>query len=673
MTGRSIAYLRRSSDQQGLSLSAQLDWAHEEAVRRGLTLTGSPADLESALLSRDARFGDVCLDNAITGSELDRPGLSALKRAVQESGVTHLLVHKRDRLARPDDPIDGVQLENELRPPGLTLVFSNETLLPRHGEGAEDRRLVEQITSIVGYHESGKFLRDLAERIIAAKQQLARDGFSTGGRAPYGFGRFLVRKLDNEIIRKLEDGERVRMAGCHVRHLPDNEEKLTNWLWMLEMKEAGWGIKRIANRLNELNIPSPDAGRTRTDQGETHLVSGRWSPTAVSSLCRNPLIIGIREYGRRSEGKHRRTSQNGCRHLTASDRNENGAVHIVRNPDSDMTQAAAGFEAEFERDRWQTIQQQMDERSTNQRGIRRAKDPGKYPLATRVVDLTEGCGSIMYGTPHSGKSVYKCGRYQKSSGSDCFHNSVDAEALLAVVLQTLRRPFVTGNLRDIVANRLRQRLATPHAGSDAPNRVEILQKQLETARRNLGRVEERWAVEEDDARHAAFGRQFDRLTAEVKELEAEIQIAERVLSPADDTSDPERLVGSALAILDRLEDLANESSLRPQIGQLMEQLEVWVGLDFIGVQKGKRTLRKLRGGTISVGGYHLSVPLHGKESLRSQKSGDNSVVEPDDVYAACGSIQDGLDCSSSDDNPAPGPVGPRRTESFTKVNRDDRI
>ena len=672
MTGRSIAYLRRSSDQQGLSLSAQLDWAHEEAARRGLVLIGSPTDLESAFLSGAARFGDVCLDNAISGSELDRPGLSALKNAVFESGVTHLLVHKRDRLARPDDPIDGVQLENELRIPGLTLVFSNETLPPREGEGAEDRRLAEQITSIVGYHESGKFLRELAERIIAAQQQLAREGFSTGGRAPYGFGRFLVRKSDNEIVRKLADGERVRMAGCHVRFLPDDQEKLTNWLWILEMKEEGWGVKRIANRLNNLNIPSPDAGRTRTDHGEEHLVSGRWSPTTVSSLCRNPLIIGIREYGRRSEGKHRRTGRTRHRHLTVHDRNADGSIRKVRNADAEMTQAAAGFDGHYESERWEAIQQQMDERSTNQAGVRRAKDPGKYPLATRVIDLTEGCGSIMYGAPHSGKRVYKCGRYQKSGGSDCHHNSVDAEALLSVVLQVLRRPFATGHLRKLVEERLRERLATAPQTSSVLDRIEHLNKQLVATRRNLSRVEERWAVEEDEARHQALGRQFDKLTTEVKKLEAEVQSAERSTSPSRNENSPERIVEASLSILDQLENLSESDSLRPQIAKLVEQLEIWVGLDYIGVQKGKRTLRKLRGGMISVGGYDLPVPLHGKENLRVRDCESEKEITNTD-HVACGDIADEMDRSSSDDDPSAGPFGPGRTESFTKGSRGDWI
>jgi len=46
---------------------------------------------------------------------------------------------------------------------------------------------------MVGYYSSGEFLRQLAERVTLFKLQLAKGGYWTGGRAPYGFGRVLER------------------------------------------------------------------------------------------------------------------------------------------------------------------------------------------------------------------------------------------------------------------------------------------------------------------------------------------------------------------------------------------------------------------------------------------------------------------------------------------------
>src|SRR6056297_165819 len=227
----------------------------------------------------------------------------------------------------------------------------------------------------------------------------------------------------------------VRQEGCHVVHLPDDDEKIGVWISILEMKFRGMGISAIASRLNERGIASPDDGRTRTDQGVKHSVSGKWNASTVSDLCRNPIIVGQFEYGKRSEGKHFRHTKTGSRPLREDERRGKNGVVRVTNPQEERLNVIAGFEPLYPTDRWLAIQQQMDARSKSQAGIAKHPDPGKYPLSTRIVDLTEGCGSIMYGssqqTKKNGQScqkpVYKCGRYTKQR--ECYHNSVDGEKL----------------------------------------------------------------------------------------------------------------------------------------------------------------------------------------------------------------------------------------------------
>src|SRR5581483_3741199 len=135
-----------------------------------------------------------------------------------------------------------------------------------------------------------EFLRKHAERVITAKMALAKGGYWTGGRAPYGFVRVLVDAQDN-VLEELADGKHVRQQGCHVRVMPKDEAKIAVWILILELKRKGWGASRIAKHLNELGIPSPDAGRTRTDHGVKHLVSGKWGTRSeerrVGKECRS--------------------------------------------------------------------------------------------------------------------------------------------------------------------------------------------------------------------------------------------------------------------------------------------------------------------------------------------------------------------------------------------------
>lgn len=74
---------------------------------------------------------------------------------------------------------------------------------------------------------------------------------------------------------------------CHVKVFPNDEAKIAIWIMILELKRQGWGIKRIAQRLNSLEIPSPGAGTVRTDHGCKHEVTGKWCQNTVAELCRN--------------------------------------------------------------------------------------------------------------------------------------------------------------------------------------------------------------------------------------------------------------------------------------------------------------------------------------------------------------------------------------------------
>jgi hypothetical protein len=153
----------------------------------------------------------------------------------------------------------------------------------------------------------------LARKILEAQIALARRGFSTGGRPPHGFDRWLVKE-DGTQVRKLADGERVRMAGHHVVWLPGSEAKLRINPRIVDMLKV-MPAARVAATLAAEGIPSPDLGRTRKDNGVRHQVSGVWHQTTITYIARNPLLIATASYGRRSMGDQLRFSADGPRPL----------------------------------------------------------------------------------------------------------------------------------------------------------------------------------------------------------------------------------------------------------------------------------------------------------------------------------------------------------------------
>ena len=70
----------------------------------------TPSELQKA-----AEDGTWCVDEGISGSILDRPGLHKLLALVKSrSDVTDVYFWKRNRLARSVDPLDGMNIEREI-------------------------------------------------------------------------------------------------------------------------------------------------------------------------------------------------------------------------------------------------------------------------------------------------------------------------------------------------------------------------------------------------------------------------------------------------------------------------------------------------------------------------------------------------------------------------------
>ncbi len=342
-----------------------------------MPLDATLEDLQYAQANRLKKYKDIYLDDALSGDDLERPGLQSLIEDYhRDKNYSHLFTFKRDRLGRPDSALDMMVIEDRLLRAGISIIRSDGVSQPSI-DG--DANFGELITGCFEYQRAGQFLRDLAEQMIRTQLQLAAMGRWTGGNAPYGFVRALVNER-GEILEELPRGKRVRQTGCHVLIVPKDERKIETWLYMLRLKEQGSGYKAIVRRLNELGIPSPDAGRIRTDHGVKHEVGGRWTLGTVRAVCMNRAIIGLLDYGRRSEGKHRRLGKEGPRGLEDSDRNpqnKNKPKRILNDPSLVSTSRLPSDPRFFDPSRWEAIQAETQRRSRNQCGIPRNRDPGR--------------------------------------------------------------------------------------------------------------------------------------------------------------------------------------------------------------------------------------------------------------------------------------------------------
>lgn len=252
----------------------------------------------------------------------------------------------------------------------------------------------EMLTTLLEYDNAGRFRKELSQKMVHAQLHLARQGYSTGGRPPFGFRRFLVH-VDGTIGRELAKGEVIRSAGHHVVWLPGPSSELELIQRILELLSK-MPATQVARQLNSEGIPSPDAGRMRKDNGVRHEVSGRWNATTIINIARNPLLVALVQWGRRSMGDQSRFSPHGPRDLQDSDFRADGKPKVIRNPEADCVRVTGRFEPVVNPIEHGELISELDRRAGSQRGKPRSRSPEKNPLG-RVFDIA--CGWPMYRVP----------------------------------------------------------------------------------------------------------------------------------------------------------------------------------------------------------------------------------------------------------------------------------
>ena len=245
--------------------------------------------------------------------------------------------------------------------------------------------------------QAGQFRKELSEKMVNAQLHLARQGYSTGGRPPFGFRRYLVRE-EGTLVRELSNGEVIRMVGHHVVWLPgpDSELRLIHRILKLLRNLPATHVARI---LHSEGIPSPDAGRTRKDNGIRHTVSGRWHATTIVNIARNPLLVALVQWGRRSMGDQSRFTQTGPRDLQDSDFRPDGKPKVIRNPEGACVSVTGRFEPVVNSVEHRELISELDRRAGTQRGKPRSRSPEKNPLGGRVFDIAYGWP--MYRVPYA--------------------------------------------------------------------------------------------------------------------------------------------------------------------------------------------------------------------------------------------------------------------------------
>jgi len=503
-----------------------------------------------------------------------------------------------------------MKIEDGLRREGVTIVFMDKMLAPL--SRGKRREISERIVAMVDYDRSGEDRRELAQKVLYAQMRLATAGYSTGGRPPYGFRRWLVKE-DGTRVRELAEGESVKMRGHHVVWLPGPEEEWGVIRRILEMLET-MPASRVAKSLTEEGVPTPDHGRYRTDNGVRHRTSGVWHQSTIVNIARNPLLLTMVEYGRRSMGDQLRCTPDGPRELEDADfRPDNDKPRVIRNPDKDRITAPAAFEAPVDPERHQQLLAKLDERAGTQRGKPRSRDPDKNPLGGRAFDMN--CGWPLYRQPYNQRFRYTCGLYQQSHGAQCSHNHVDGQTATQFMLSVVRQRVLLPGRLERFERRIRQLAAAEQRNNDSEQQLARLQASLARVEAEKEQVGKNLARARTDEQYRVIETEFDRLAEQAKSLRAQVAAAER---QAGKTNNMEAAADEAIAIVHRLADLARDGDDLGKARQLFDLLNARLFLGFQPVQVKKRVLNKITGGQVTFGAAEPPVEIYQGPTARKK-------------------------------------------------------
>ena len=353
---------------------------------------------------------------------------------------------------------------------------------------------------------------------------------------------------------------------------------------------------------------------------------------------------------------------------------------IMNDPSLYITSSLPG-EPQFDLDRWDKIQAEILKRSKGQRGIPHVQYPGRYPLASRIIDLTDGCMSILYGHKYGKRLAYTCGKYMATSGAKCENNTVDAEAMLSFTLGTLEEVIDRLGVREKLRQRLIERAAREQPEDPLRLQQEQQRAQLQATitqlEKNLGAAQRNYAIEENPKIKQMVYKQMVQIEGELTEASAKLDAIPEPKVVI--RKSPEEEADRALNLLDDIQQIVRDPAARAEILPLLQRLGLKVGLQFVDAVKTTRHVRHLAGGMIVFD--DANFPTKGGTDPTSDSPAGNTPPNSGDTRLQPCRCEDRKDrnpkTENSDGKCMPPEVFrsetcPKEGVSFTKDSRGDR-
>lgn len=250
-----VGLCRCSTDRQDRSIAEQ-----EKAIRTWAK-------------ERGARLLEVYKDEGVSGLKLSRPGLNACLEFLAKSKEKGTVVlWSRDRLVRPDDPVDGLVMERQIRYAGWELCYLT-------GSNATGNALVDAILGLVEHHASAEYLRKLARDSLRNVVARLKAGDVPGGKIPYGYAKAILNER-GKVVRTIARTEKHRKTPFELTRLVlGDPAEVSTVRWIFDEFNRGWSSPAdLADGLERRNAPRP--------------TEKPWNKGTVREILHNQVYVG---------------------------------------------------------------------------------------------------------------------------------------------------------------------------------------------------------------------------------------------------------------------------------------------------------------------------------------------------------------------------------------------
>ncbi len=215
---------------------------------------------------------DEAYDDGYTGTNFDRPGFSAVLKAIEEGKANCVIVKDLSRLGR--EYIEtGKYLETVFPQMNVRFIAINDDVDSEHSRNGDD--ILIPIKNIM----NEAYCRELSKKLRRQFRMQRSNGEFMGAFAAYGY------KKSTEDKHKL---------------LPD-EEAASVVQEIFSRKLQGWSNDAIAQQLNEQGILSPSAYKQKCglNYKSGFAQSEYWCASSIRMILTNPLYMGTLAQGKR--------------------------------------------------------------------------------------------------------------------------------------------------------------------------------------------------------------------------------------------------------------------------------------------------------------------------------------------------------------------------------------